>query len=160
MSRTSDLLRRCRDELLRQGPCSVEDVIRLANRRYGEVLREERDRLLELALRREVKGLMREATGDGEEDEADDRIALLPGLEAPRAVAVPTDAGDYRYVPFELATWDDLQKARQVRVSNVSRATERLRDFDQKLEALRPYMEGTNNMTVAAACELMARAAA
>jgi hypothetical protein len=135
-------------------------VIRLANRRYGEVLREERDRLLELALRREVKGLMREATGDGEEDEADDRIALLPGLEAPRAVAVPTDAGDYRYVPFELATWDDLQKARQVRVSNVSRATERLRDFDQKLEALRPYMEGTNNMTVAAACELMARTAA
>jgi hypothetical protein len=63
-------------------------------------------------------------------------------------------------VAFPLATWDDLRRARQVRVSNVAHAAERLRDFDEKLEALRPYMEGTNNMTVAQACELIARAAA
>jgi hypothetical protein len=154
MSRASNLLRKCRDDLLRQGACSVEDVIRRARARYGRELEEERERLFQIALRREVKELMREATGDVEAGSGD-VVAMLPGLEAPRALAIPTDVGGYRYVPFEAATWDDLVKARAERVANLARAGERLRDLDQKLEMLRPYMQGSNNVTVGAACRMM-----
>ena len=154
MNRASNLLRKCRDDLLRRGACSVEDVIRQAFERHGAELMEERERLFQLALRREVKELMREATADGEAGPGS-AVALLPGLEAPRALAVPTDLGGYRYVPFELATWDDLLKARAERVANLGRAAERLKDFDRKLDMLRPFMRGSNNVTVADACRMM-----
>jgi hypothetical protein len=154
MNRASNLLRKCRDDLLRRGACSVEDVIRQAFERHGAELMEERERLFQLALRREVKELMREATADGEAG-AGGTVALLPGLEAPRALAVPTDLGGYRYVPFELATWDDLLKARAERVANLGRAAERLKDFDRKLDMLRPFMQVSNNVTVADACRMM-----
>ena len=157
MSRISNLLRKCRDDLLKQGACSIEEVIRCAEARYRAELVEERDRLLQLALRREVKDLMREATGDAEEDEKAEMVTLLPGLEAPRAIAVPTEGGEYRYVAFTRATWPDLLKARQERAANHQRAGQRLRDFDLKLEALRPYMQYSDNVTVADACTLLAR---
>ncbi|WP_119460793.1 hypothetical protein [Rhodospirillaceae bacterium SYSU D60014] len=156
MTRTANLLRKCRDDLLRRGACSVDDVIRYAKQRYRTELGAERERLLELALRREVKDLMREATGE-DADGRGEMTALLPGLDAPLAIAVPTDTGGYRYVPFHAATWDDLLKARAERASNYARAGERLRDFDRKLEVLRRYMQGSNNVTVADACEMMAR---
>jgi hypothetical protein len=155
MSRASNLLRKCRDDLLRQGACSVDDVIRRALDRYGFELAEERERLFQMALRREVKELMREATAEGEDGGSGEVIALLPGLEAPRALAVSTDVGGYRYVPFEAATWEDLVKARAERVANLARAGERLRDFDRKLEILRPYMQGSNNVTVGDACRMI-----
>ena len=154
MSRASNLLRKCRDDLLRRGACSVDDVMRCALERYGGELAEERERLFQTALRREVKELMREATAESEEGPGE-MVALLPGLEAPRALAVPTDLGGYRYVPFELATWDDLLKARAERVANLGRAAERLKDFDRKLDMLRPFMQVSNNVTVADACRMM-----
>lgn len=157
MSRTSNLLRKCRDDLLRRGPCTVDDVIRQARLRYGVELVEERERLLDAALRREVKELMREITGDIETPERQAAIGLLPGMEPPAALAVPTDTGEYRYVPFAQAKWPDLLKARLERAANYARAGERLRDFDLKLDALRPYMQYSDNVTVADACEMLAR---
>jgi len=167
MNRISALLRKTRDDLLRQGPCSIDEVIRAVRRRYADELAAERERLLELALRREVKEVMREATSEGrradnagDDGAGADMTPLLPGLEPPAALAVPTDDGGYRYVLFAHATWEDLLRARREREANFHRAGARLRDFDLKLAALEPYMAYSNNITVADACRLMATRAA
>lgn len=88
------------------------------------------------------------------------RESPLPGMAPPVALAVPTEnTREFCYVPFQKATWEDLQAARNQRVQNLLRTRKRLRDFNLKLDALRPYMEGIER-TVAEASQLLQREAA
>jgi hypothetical protein len=83
----------------------------------------------------------------------------FPGIEGlPSAIAIPADGGTY-YVRSDKATWSELLVGRQVRVENVQAAQAKLDAYDETLEALRPFMESDDRVTVAAAVEAMKAAA-
>jgi hypothetical protein len=150
-----------RERCLARGRCTITEMVEEAKSLYPEVFAQEQARLIDREARRQAKALMREAL-DADIDEPVQQefpFSVLPGFRPPAAIAVRDDDGNYRYVRFACATWEELVAGLQEREHNVTRAELRQQDFALKLDRLRPYMSGSPHITVAEACELMAKEA-
>lgn len=141
------------------GRCRATDIVSTAQAAYPDMFAHESARLIRQAALREAKALMRQS-GATEEDvtthnEPQLPLGILPGLRPPLAVAVPLPDGDYEYVRYDCATWNDLESAMQEKTLNVDRAIARKEDHLRKMDALRKYLYRFAGRTVAEACELM-----
>jgi hypothetical protein len=115
--------------------------------------------MLKAALRA-AKDWMREHSSLTEEDltsanQPELPLGILPGYRPPMALAVLVKDGEYEYVRYDCATWADLEGALIERTLNIERAIARKQDHVEKMYALRPYLQGYPERTVAEACELM-----
>ena len=153
MSITS-ILRECATDLLEtEDKVGVEQVVTCAYRRHADQFAQASEAMVLDAARRIVRGLLRDLSSDDNEQLSFPSMAGLPS-----AIAVQTPDGTY-YVRQDKATWSELQAGRDVRAENVTRAQAKLDAYDDVLDALRPYMEGTDR-SVADAVALMSNEAA
>jgi hypothetical protein len=148
----SAALRECAVDLLEtEERVDINHLVDCAEVRYPEAFAEETERLIRNAAARIAKGILTDLTAD----DTDPAQGRLPGLDLPSAIAVPGEVeGGYYYVRTDKARYEELLLGRHVRDSNVKHAQKKLDAYDESLDVLRPYMEGTSR-TVAEAIKLM-----
>lgn len=143
------ILHDCANALLdEQQHVEAGEVVLCAQQRYGDVFIAEQERLVFQAAARIAKSIMRDMAMD------DDDQLSLPGINLPSAIAVPHENEDgYYYVRTDKACWSELEAGRELRVSNVRRAQQKLDQYDEALLRLQPIMEHEPDLTVADAVE-------
>lgn len=128
------------ERTMEAGDFTVPDVVERIRKAAPDVVEEEGDKLLNAALARRVKGLLR----DFEDDETV-RQGHLFGL--PRALAFETTEG-IRYIDTERATWDHLRGALSIRSANVSNAEARLHTLEQTMASVESVMVANPGLTL------------
>lgn len=152
MSRLAEIVRDAVDRKLAEGRTTAGDIAMFAQREHAEEISDESERLVRNALHSQIK---RELSRRAEDDDGQD---ALPGLGLPSAIYVPSASDDY-YVARDAATFEELVAGREVRVDNIRHANQRLAQYDDALDRLRPYMEGTTRSVAEAVRAMQADAA-
>lgn len=101
---------------------------------YPEIIAQEQEHLIWVAILKEIKQIARDEV---------ENTSQLSLFGFPRVIAIPVPDDGYGYMRATKATWDDLVSGRTVRAENVRRAQEKLDQYDDSLERVRPVMEGT-----------------
>lgn len=135
MSRLSQIVTESVTRKLNEGRTTAGDIAMYAQREYADVLDDESPRLVREALHRLIKRELSQRADD------DNKEQSLPGLGMPAAIYVP---GEEYYVCWEAATWDELCAHRVVLANNITHAQRRFAEYEDTLDRLRPYMEGTS----------------
>lgn len=135
-----EIIRAVTDEMLGTGSPTAGEIADEALRRYPDVWILESERLGSLARVQLAKeGLRaREAMLQG----------MLPGWNFPAAIAVRNEAGDVRYVRTDRATWADVLAGKAEREHNVRAAEQKLAEYIEAMDFLRPLMAGAPDITV------------
>lgn len=139
MTKLATIVHDAVQEMLSAGRVTPNAIALYIENTYADELEAEAARLVGEAVRRRIKDDLRKRSDD------DDGQETFPGLGLPSAIYVRSVDGndaDY-YVRSDAATWVELLAGRDVRVGNVEHAMEKLRHYNEALDALRPYMEDT-----------------
>lgn len=152
-----DCLRQASEALFQEGEqtAKVDDIIDRAleiNGARSEFEQQAHMRMRQ-SLRRDAKRILREATETALEEihpEQASLFSLLPGPPAPRAVALPSEDGDYTYKAFEATTDADLAAHDRVQEENILRAQAARDDAQKKRRFLARFRTTPETTTIEA----------
>ncbi len=140
MKKLTEVIAQELEAVMGTGSFDISDVVSRIRDRDPESVAAEADRLVNAGLARRIKELLR-----GMEDEGDSDDGRLFGL--PRAIAFPI-GDEIHYIDTELARWEHLRGARDLRRLNVERAEHRLNVMDQVMALVEPAMVANPELTL------------
>ncbi len=123
------------------GRVMAEDVLSLMEGKNAELIKSEMMKNWRQNALLRVARFLKKTYADNYEDSLQ---LALPGLPAPAAIAVKKGIGQYAYVLFNSARWEDLKASDNEREDNIDYAVKSKEDWVEKMDYLQPTMEGTN----------------
>ena len=152
MKKLTEVISRELEAAMRSGAFEVADVVARIREAEPDVVAGEGDRLLDAALGRRIKDLLRDFEDD--EESEDGRLFGLP-----RALAFETPEG-IRYIDTDQARWEHLKGAVAIRTANVTRAERRLNALERTMARVEGAMSADPTLTLGEAASRIEDAAA